>query len=72
MESQNQIKIIKIHNVLLCCKDIDISDIYVGHTFYYYKRTSNHKTVCTINRRKVIIYIYVNLLDTMDVGLTGE
>ena len=27
----------------LCCKDIEISDIYVGHTTNFYKRMKNHK-----------------------------
>ena len=30
----------------LCCKDVDIKDIYVGHTTNFRLRKSHHKACC--------------------------
>ena len=30
----------------LCCKDINITDIYVGHTTNFIKRKNEHKSDC--------------------------
>lgn len=30
----------------LCCKDANITDIYIGHTISYYARRNNHKKCC--------------------------
>ncbi len=43
----------------ICCKDIDISDIYVGHTTNFYKRMHNHKTVCSNRKdKRYNLYLY--------------
>ena len=31
----------------LCCKDVDITEIYVGHTTTFKQRKSKHKSTCT-------------------------
>ena len=30
----------------LCCKDLNITDIYIGHTIYFNTRMNQHKTSC--------------------------
>ena len=59
-QNQNQIKDYKnteMYNI--CCRDIDISDIYVGHTTNFYKRMNGHKSACN-NRidKKYNLYLY--------------
>ena len=34
------------HFYKICCKDLDITDIYVGHTTDFRKRKTRHKHVC--------------------------
>ena len=55
MEDQIQNQIKDYNNTemyYICCKDIEISDIYVGHTTNFYKRMNNHKTACTNRKDK--------------------
>ena len=56
----------------LCCKDIEISEIYVGHTTNFYKRMQNHKTVCNNRKDKNIFYIFINLFVKMEDGIIGR
>ena len=60
MENQNHVKDYNNTEMYyLCCKDIEISDIYVGHTTNFYKRMKNHKTVCdNIKDKKYNLYLY--------------
>lgn len=37
---------------MLCCKDIEISDCYVGHTTNFIKRKAQHKYNCNSESRK--------------------
>lgn len=40
----------------LCCNDINIKDIYIGHTTNFEQRKSNHKRSC--NNENKIVYVY--------------
>ena len=43
----------------ICCKDISINDIYVGHTTNFIQRKTQHKTSCyNINGKKYKQYVY--------------
>ena len=43
----------------ICCKDISIHDIYVGHTTNFVQRKNQHKTCCcNINSKKYNQYVY--------------
>ena len=43
----------------ICCKDVNITDIYVGHTTNFYKREGRHKSCCSNeNGRQYFCYIY--------------
>lgn len=43
----------------ICCKDISINDIYVGHTTNFIQRKNQHKTSCNnINNKKYNQYVY--------------
>ncbi len=59
-QNQNQIKDYKNTEMYyICCKDIEISDIYVGHTTNFYKRMYTHKSVCTNRKdRNYNLYLY--------------
>ncbi len=46
-------------NYRIVCKDITISDCYVGSTTNFTKRKSNHKSTCNnINSQKHNNYVY--------------
>ena len=47
----------------LCCKDVNIKEIYVGSTTNLIKRKYQHKADCYNKNRKVIIIMYINLSD---------
>jgi len=48
----------------LCCKDINVKDIYVGHTTDYKSRKKNHKTCCNNpNNKKHNQYKYQFIRD---------
>ena len=52
-QNQNQIKDYKNTEIYyICCKDIEISDIYVGHSTNFYKRMYKHKSTCTNRKGK--------------------
>lgn len=43
----------------LCCKDISINDIYIGHTTNFIQRKNSHKTsCCNENDKKYNQYVY--------------
>ena len=43
----------------ICCKDIEISDIYVGHSTNFYKRMNRHKSACSNRKdKKYNLYLY--------------
>lgn len=43
----------------LCCKDANITEIYIGSTVNKYRRKGNHKTVCNNpNSNKYNYYVY--------------
>ncbi len=43
----------------ICCKDVSINDIYVGHTTNFTQRKNQHKTSCyNINDKKYNQYVY--------------
>jgi hypothetical protein len=43
----------------ICCKDVSINDIYVGHTTNFTQRKQSHKTSCyNINDKKYNQYVY--------------
>jgi hypothetical protein len=49
----------------ICCKDISIHDIYVGHTTNFIQRKSQHKTCCcNINNKKYNQYVYEFIRNT--------
>jgi len=46
----------------LCCKDIDITEIYVGHTVNFMDRRKRHKCCCTnmnSDRYNMFVYQYI-------------
>ena len=59
-QNQNQIKDYKNTEMYyICCRDIDISDIYVGHTTNFYKRMNIHKSACSNRKdKKYNLYLY--------------
>ena len=43
----------------ICCKDVNVTDIYVGHTTNLYNRKDSHKTNCNNpNNRHYFCYVY--------------
>jgi hypothetical protein len=43
----------------ICCKDISVNDIYIGHTTNFVKRKNSHKTSCiNINSKVYNQYVY--------------
>ena len=43
----------------LCCKNLDVTDIYIGSTTSFRKRKCRHKSDCNnINSRKYNLYVY--------------
>ena len=43
----------------ICCKDVSINDIYVGHTTNFIQRKNQHKTSCyNLNNKKYNQYVY--------------
>jgi hypothetical protein len=56
---QNKIDYSKTIIYKLCCKDLDIKEIYVGHTTDMRKRKSQHKYDCNNEKhRNYNIYVY--------------
>ena len=46
--------ILKYENTIiykLCCKDLNVPYVYVGHTANFVKRKSSHKSACNNNKR---------------------
>lgn len=43
----------------ICCKDPNITDIYIGHTTNFIKRKNNHKTMCYNINNNVYIYTFI-------------
>ena len=43
----------------LCCKDANITDIYIGATCNFTRRKHRHKTSC-LNKRRVLLYDFIN------------
>ena len=44
----------------LCCKDLNIKDIYIGHTTNFTKRKQSHKNSCSTKDIKVYQFIRDN------------
>ena len=43
----------------ICCKDVSITDIYIGHTTNFTQRKKSHKATCyRINDKKYNSYVY--------------
>ena len=43
----------------ICCKDVSIDDIYIGHTTNFIQRKNQHKTSCyNVNDKKYNQYVY--------------
>jgi hypothetical protein len=48
----------------ICCKDINITDVYVGHTTNFDKRKNSHKNACNNENNKAYkCYIYQFIRD---------
>ncbi len=47
----------------IVCKDINITDCYIGSSIKFRKRKNLHKSNCNNVNGKNIIWIYINLLD---------
>ena len=48
----------------LCCKDVDITEIYVGHNTNWNRRQSQHKSACNnINDKSHKFYVYRYIRD---------
>jgi len=48
----------------LCCNDLEITDVYVGHTTDFTKRKYNHKSLCnTETSKRYNFYVYQFIRD---------
>ena len=47
----------------LCCNDISVTDVYVGHTTNFVKRKQQHKCHCNSNTAKSQYYVYQFIRD---------
>ena len=50
------------HFYKICCRDLDITDIYVGHTTDFRKRKWSHKSACentSSNRHNLPVYRFI-------------
>ncbi len=48
----------------LCCKDVDITEIYIGHNTNWIRRQSAHKSACNnINDKSHNVYVYRYIRD---------
>jgi predicted GIY-YIG superfamily endonuclease len=54
----------------LCCNDVSISDIYVGHTTNFIERRRQHKNTCC-NDTNIHHYLFISLCVKREVGTTG-
>jgi hypothetical protein len=57
---RNPINYTKTIMYKLCCKDITINDIYVGHTTDFKSRKNNHKSSCNNQNEKIYQFIREN------------
>lgn len=49
----------KAHIYKLCCKDLDVQDIYIGSTINFRRRKSRHKNNCNnISSKEHNLYVY--------------
>lgn len=55
----------------LVCKDLTISDLYVGFTTDFKTRKSSHKSNCNNQKKNLIILGYISLYEKMEVLKTG-
>ena len=55
----------------LCCKNPEITNIYVGSTKNFTRRKHQHKNNCINENAKNIIIMYINLLENTVVGVIG-
>ena len=52
------------HFYKLCCRDVEIKDVYVGHTTDFNRRKKSHKHDCShINSSKHNLYVYQFIRD---------
>ena len=53
------------HLYKLCCKDLNVTDIYVGHTTDFIRQKCAHKYRCCNEKSKAYgIYLYQFIRDT--------
>lgn len=57
---RNPINYTKTIMYKLCCKDITITDIYIGHTTDFKSRKNNHKSSCNNESEKIYQFIREN------------
>jgi hypothetical protein len=56
---KNQIDYSKVFIYKLCCNDISIKDIYVGHTTNFEQRKNSHKRNCEILEKNTRVYKFI-------------
>lgn len=56
---KNQIDYSKVYIYKICCKDISINDIYVGHTTNFEQRKNSHKRSCETLNKNIRLYNFI-------------
>ena len=56
----------------ICCKDLKVTDVYVGSTTNLAQRRSKHKYVCNNEKIKIIISPSIDSFGSTMVGITGR
>ena len=56
---KNQIDYSQVCIYKICCKDISITDIYVGHTTNFEQRKNSHKRCCETLNKNIRLYNFI-------------
>ena len=59
---KNQIDYSQVCIYKICCKDISINDIYVGHTTNFEQRKNSHKRSCETLNKNIRLYNFIHLI----------
>lgn len=56
---KNQIDYTKVFIYKICCNNISIKDIYIGHTTNFEQRKNSHKRSCEIDKKNTRVYKFI-------------
>jgi predicted GIY-YIG superfamily endonuclease len=59
------------HFYKICCNDLNVKDIYVGHTTDFRKRKTQHKDRCLHEKSENIIYMFIDSSEIMETWIIG-